>query len=285
MGTYTFDTSFLLHLMSVVPVQDWVATWPADSTVVVRMTSKAMREQIDKMRLPIALRSNWHNLFDHRNGLSLQDHRSLTLRQTLLLSRLFLVTTIELIDCDVFGRAMQPLSEVLLQCRSLEHLDVSFNGIENEGLKIIAGPLAACTKLKSLNFAGNFIGNDGAARLAAVLVHFPALKHLDLSRNRLNGSGLASIAQALPLCPKLAVLKLDNNNFGGDVRSLANALPLCPALVIIDLSHTDLDTLGAVHLIKALPHSRHICIQTTGNPAIAGLQAPEQTDEFTWMPL
>jgi hypothetical protein len=233
-----------------------------------RMTSKAVRETVDTMRLPIDVTSNWHNLFNHRNNLPPQEHCNRAFGQLRVLSTVCLVTTLKLIDCGLQGQALEPLAAVLPHCPGLEHLDLSFNGMGDAGLQIIEAPIAGCTTIKKLVMTCNFLGDDGATRLASVLTHLPGLQYLDVARNGISGVGLNSIAQALLHCPQLSVLLLNHNRTADDVESLRDVLPMCQALTMIDVSHTDLGMPGLMCLFDAMPYLRQLYIHSVGNPDI-----------------
>ena len=54
--------------LGAVPAEDWCRTWAAGRTIMLRRTSKRVKEVVDKMRLPAVVRlsrSFWH---DARNG-------------------------------------------------------------------------------------------------------------------------------------------------------------------------------------------------------------------------
>lgn len=301
MSAHTLNGTALHNALCTVPASDWARVWCPESTVALRMTSKAIRKQTDKMRLPIAVHSNWHNMFEGRNALSARDHHNQAFSQLRVLSSVCVLTTIALVDCDlqqVFlrvvgqptdcrGLALQPLADVLWQCPDLEDLDLGWNGISSAGLERFADPLAACTRLTKLAMHGNLIGNLGAARLAGVLAQLPALAYLDVSRNNITGLGFAKIAQALPNCPAIAVLRLEHNKIGDNLEELAAAMPLCMALRHIDVSHTDLGMFGLLLMFSARPFLRHIEIVKEGNPDIEHLREFEFDNSnplFSWIP-
>ena len=55
----------LVALLAAVPQEDWCRTWAACRTIMLRRTSKSVKEQVDKMRLPAVVlhdrRSTWPN--------------------------------------------------------------------------------------------------------------------------------------------------------------------------------------------------------------------------------
>jgi hypothetical protein len=259
MNPYTLDPSLLLCLSNV-PVEHWAADWPAESTVMLRMTSKAAAATVDKMRLPVAL-SCKRGKFD-----------SSGYKQLRVLSSVCLVTTLKLIDCllkDQTLNLIKPLAAVLPHCRGLEHLDLSFNCIGDAGLHMLQAPIAGCTRLTKLVMSSNCFGDDGATRLAEVLTHLPALQYLDVSRNSVSGPGLESIAQALPHCPRISVLLFGHNRTANAVEPLAAVLPMCQFLTLIDVSYTDLGMHGLMIMFAARPHLRYLEIHAVGNPDIA----------------
>jgi hypothetical protein len=60
----------LVALLAAVPQEDWCRTWPACRTIMFRRTSKIVKEQVDKMRLPAVVRiyRRWRN--DVKNNCS-----------------------------------------------------------------------------------------------------------------------------------------------------------------------------------------------------------------------
>jgi hypothetical protein len=72
--------------LGVVPAEDWCRTWAADRTIMLRRTSKRVKEAVDKMRLPS------------------------------------LITTLELPRCEMTGQDAERLARALVQCPALAHL-------------------------------------------------------------------------------------------------------------------------------------------------------------------
>ena len=262
MNPHTLDACLLFCLLNV-PADHWAAAWPPESTVVVRMASKATRDAVDTMLLPVAVTCSRRTFADSGYNMCYNQLR--------LLSSVCLVTTLKLIDCLKQGEVLTsiaPLAAVLPQCRGLEHLDLSFNCIGTAGLYMLQAPIAGCAGLTKLVMSGNCFGDEGATCLAEVITRLPALEYLDVARNSISRDGITSIAQALPHCPRLSVLLLGHNRTANAVDSLAVVLPLCPALTLIDVSHTGLGMEGLMIMYCALPHLRFVQIHAVGNPKI-----------------
>ncbi len=54
--------------LGAVPAEDWCRTWAAGRTIMLRRTSKRVKEVVDKMRLPAVVRLNRSFWDDARNG-------------------------------------------------------------------------------------------------------------------------------------------------------------------------------------------------------------------------
>jgi hypothetical protein len=197
------------------------STWAADRTFMLRMTSKTVREAVDKIRPPAVVclsRSFW----DGTAAVKLQFVvRKLILRRgtaaekvKFVLSKLALmtawcrITTLELRSCEMKGHGAARLAGMLPQCPALVHLDLRGNNIRDKGAESLAGVLAQCPVLAHLNLSGNEIGARGAESLAGVLARCLALAHLNLSNNYIGDAAAESLSGVLAQCPVLAHLNL-----------------------------------------------------------------------------
>ena len=203
-----------------------------------RMTSKRVKEVVDKMRLPcvVALRrSFWFD--DPRRDTAPQRMKRVLAQLATMPARCH-ITTLVMSSCSMRGHEEEILAGILAQCPELVHLDLSENFFGADGSGRLAGVLAQCPALAHLNLMGNQFGAAGAERLAGVLAQCPALAHLNISNNAMIGSeGAESLARVLAQCRALAHLDLSFNqigNAGGE--ALAGVLGQCPTLVYLDLS-------------------------------------------------
>jgi hypothetical protein len=202
--------------LGALPPDDWSRTWAASRTIMLRQTSKRVKEVVDKMRLPAVVRMSRSFWVDARNGTE-KEKRQFVLRQLTGMSALCRITTLELRSCEIAGPHAEWLAGgVLAQCRALVHLDLSFNRIGADGAESLAGVLAQCAALAHLDLSYNRIGADGAESLAGVLEQCPALAHLDLWCNDIGPEGAESLAGVLGQCASLAHLNLCFNFIGPD---------------------------------------------------------------------
>jgi len=88
-----------------------------------RMTSKRVKEVVDKMRLLAVVRLSRSFWGDARNGTAAKK-RHFVLRQLAAMTAQWNITTLELPECDMKGQDAR-LAGVLAQCRTLVHLDIS----------------------------------------------------------------------------------------------------------------------------------------------------------------
>jgi hypothetical protein len=177
--------------LEAIPAEDWCRTWAAGRTIMLRRTSKRVKEVVDKMRLPAVVRlsrSFWGDAGYPRNGTAAEKLHS-AMKQLTLMTAWCRITTLELPVCDMTGQDVESLAGVLAQCPALAHLDLSGNYIGAGGAERLAGVLAQCPALAHLNLCDNSIGNAGAGSLAGVLAQCAALAHLDLRHNNIGAVG------------------------------------------------------------------------------------------------
>ncbi len=174
------DNAFTAALETV-PAEDWSRTWAAGRTIMLRRTSKRVKEVVDKMRLPAVVRLSW------RFWATPAEKLQFVMRQLPLITAWCRISTLALPRCDMRGQDAERLAGVLAQCPALAHLDLSVDRSTGDygnygaaGTERLLGGLAQCAALVHLNLGGNKIGAGGAERLAGVLAKCEALAHLDL---------------------------------------------------------------------------------------------------------
>jgi hypothetical protein len=211
--------------------------------MMLRRTSKRVKEVVDKMRLPAVVRLRRSFWGDARNGTE-EAKLQFVLRQLAAMTARCRITTLALPECAMKEQDAKRLARVLAQCPALAHLDLSGNSVFGAaGAKRLAGVLVQCRELVHLNLSGNQIGPAGADSLAGVLGQCAALAHLDLSCNdmgsnppRNRSGGAEKLAGVLAQCTALAHLDLSWNQIGDrDGQKLARVITECPALTYLNL--------------------------------------------------
>jgi hypothetical protein len=254
--------------LGALPPDDWSRTWAADRTMMLRRTSKRVREIVDKMHLPAVVRLSRSFWRDARNGTA-KEKRQFVLRQLTFMSARCRITTLELGCCAMTGPHAEWLAGgVLAQCPALVHLDLSGNHIEDAGAESLAGVLRQCAALAHLDFSENQIGEAGAVSLAGVLGQCTAMAHLNLSNNEIGPDGAESLAGVLGQCAALAHLDLGLNQIGeAGAESLAGVLAQCTALAHLGLWSNAIGEAGAESLAGVLaqcPALAHLDLRYNG---------------------
>ena len=128
-------------------------------------------------------------------------------------------------DCAVLSHCATcgPLVDAM---PSLRLIDLSYNSIGDEGLRGLAGLLAAAPALEKLSLYENKVSSLRPI-VAALHAHGgPSLRVLNLAWNRLDNAGPLAAALAAGAAPLLANLRLDSNRLGD-----ASAAALAAAFV------------------------------------------------------
>ena len=111
--------------LAAVPSEDWSRTWAAGRTIMLRVTSKRVKEAVDKMRLPAVVRLSRRFFWDDSRNSTAAEKLQFVMRQLPLMTARCSITTLELLCCYLKGR--ETLAGVLAQCPALAHLDLSSN--------------------------------------------------------------------------------------------------------------------------------------------------------------
>jgi Ran GTPase-activating protein (RanGAP) involved in mRNA processing and transport len=250
------DASFAT-VLEVIPAEDWCRTWPAERTIMLRRTSKRVKEAVDKMRLPVVVRLNRSFLDKDKDNISNDtvDIHQFVISQLNRMSIQFRITTLDLSVC-YRGQKADNLTGVLTQCPLLQKLDLFNNNIGDIELAKLATVLGLCIALEHLNLARNNIGPEGAEILAGVLGQCKALTYLNLADNKIGPKGAEMLAPVLPQCPALNKLYLELNNIGPEgAEILAGVLGQCEAMTSLKLGSNKIGTEGAISITGNLPQT------------------------------
>jgi len=246
-------------VLEAVPVEDWCRTWPAERTIMLRMTSKRVKEVVDKMRPPAVVRlcrKYWDD-FNSIQKLKLKPEKIL-MRQLLSLVDNCKITTLSLEHCNI-DWVMQDFKKVLDKCPELNKLDLSANNL-TEGrfvdalmqCSVSAQTNSAVCALTSLNLAFCNIGNYAAVKLANELGKLPMLSCLNLKCNYIGVEGAKVIGGMLGQCKALTSLNLGNNEICNGAINIVENLPQCSTLTELDLSRNYIDCESAMYIAENL---------------------------------
>jgi Ran GTPase-activating protein (RanGAP) involved in mRNA processing and transport len=239
--------------LGAIPAEDWCRTWAAARTIMLRRTSKRVKELVDKMRLPAVVRLSSSFWGDARNGTA-AEKLQVVMRQLTALTAQCRISTLALRNCDMKGQDAELLAGVLAQSPALKHLDLCGNTkVGAAGAESLAGVLGQCRELLHLYLNNNQIGPGGAESLARMLGQCTALAHLDLSGNYIRDAGAASLAGVLAQCSALVHLNLSHNWIGAaGTEQIAGVLGQCAALTHLDLCYNNIGPNGVEGLAGVL---------------------------------
>ncbi|RYY78324.1 hypothetical protein EON63_17860 [archaeon] len=102
------------------------------------------------------------------------------------------------------------LSYILQHNQWIEELDLTNNGLDDDGIREISSGLTKNSSVKRLSLSRNHFGEIGATYLAQALQQNSTLKFLDLSRNAL---GFRSISTLRCVCEPKGVAVETNGNY------------------------------------------------------------------------
>ncbi|CAL8327373.1 unnamed protein product [Arctogadus glacialis] len=175
--------------------------------------------------------------------------------------------TSKLNGCDLSERSCEALASVLSSnSSSLRELDLSTNGLQDSGVKLLSAGLGSphCT-LETLRMSGCNLSEGCCEALASVLSsNSSSLRELDLSTNDLQDSGVKLLSAGLgsPHCT-LETLRLNGCQLSERCcEALASVLSSnSSSLRELDLSTNDLQDSG-VKLLSAGLGSQHCTLET-----------------------
>jgi hypothetical protein len=157
----------LVALLAAVPPEDWCRTWPACRTIMFRRTSKIVKEQVDKMRLPavVCLCKRWPSTRP-----SLIEQAEIVINKLPLMTAWCRITTLEVRGLSEFGHKRPETFPGMLEgvlgqsAGSLTHLDLDSNALGSDGVRRLAGVLPQCTSLRYLSLSSNEIAPEKSRR-------------------------------------------------------------------------------------------------------------------------
>jgi Ran GTPase-activating protein (RanGAP) involved in mRNA processing and transport len=236
-------------------------------------TSNDVKDEIDKMRIPVRFR---FNKVIKKMGFNI----SLTITTRFKITSLdFTIFTMSDMSEEYFTKLLQ----LIPLCDALSNINFNINPRNNQISKkrtkkftAVLGVLGQCKLLAKLDLKNNNIGPEEATNLATVLLAnrltlespketvllanrltlespketvLGQLAYIDLSYNNLKPEGAKSLAAVLRQCTALIHLDLLGNQIGPTgVESLVPVLEKCGFLSHLNLSYNNIGFLGAKKL-------------------------------------
>lgn len=122
------------------------------------------------------------------------------------------------------------LSHILQHNQWIKELDLSNNGIDDDGIKEICDGIANNQGLQKVNLSSNHFGEEGAKFLKDAIIRNTSIQEIDLSRNAL---GFQSISSLLCVCNprKIAVATSGNYVFEEILNSVSHGLAFLGSVI------------------------------------------------------
>lgn len=247
------ESGIFAAALEAVPADDWSRTWAANRTIMLRMTSKKIKEIIDKMRIHVVVCLNMNFWSDSIESLfsrvseedcttspltvsRVSDNEKLefVIRHLGLLAVICKITSLEL-PCSNMNIQLERLKEILDQCKSLTNLNLYNNMLGTTGVISLIGVLGQCSVL---NLAHNNINTEGATYIIDVLTQ---CTNLNLCNNNIGTTGLETIEKCKTLT-RLTYLNLCYNQI--NTVNIDRILSQNTALTDLDLSQNHINTVS-----------------------------------------
>ncbi len=260
----------LFVALEAVPAEDWWRTWPAESTIMLRKTSKKVYNILKKICPPAFINFNnkWFNISKKEPIKTIDDwccitsiklHRSVfSVILTKELSKTFLLHSLTLTRLDMrlnnIGyneNMLQDIAKGIACCKTLQYLDLSQNFIKTAGFYYLIDKLSNCPLLSHLDVSWNMIYNERAASVNVdqkLKAKCLSLTHIDLSFNKIQNNNENNLANLLDQCPNLSFLNLSYNKIGDNIEIQGQ----CTKLSHLDLRNNNISDVGAQRLANLL---------------------------------
>ena len=221
------------------PAECWQLFVPPGRVIMMRMTSKAVKEKMDGSCAAVALRLNVSFWYKARRSNEVGE-RAAVLQKVGALAAKFRIGTLGLSHFGLTSGDFAQLETAIGKCMELKCLELEHNefGADLGGLIRIA----SITSLTSLNLKqGHTARMNCILSLSDLVTYFPLLSRLCLEGN--NIGFVKGPPQATPLRPELKFLSLKENWLGvAGLLRVNEVLGKCPGLTHLDLSHNLFDS-------------------------------------------
>ena len=172
------------------------------------------------------------------------------------------LTSLDLAGNDIRLPGIMAFQDLLVMDRRIKSLQLGYNGLGEEGAKLLGLVLKFNYTLKELGLQGNHIGDDGAMFLAKELAsNNNTLERLQLDWNKIGPRGASGLAEALKQNSTLCHISLADNEIDSEgAANIADSITYNMALKELVLNKNRIDDDGALALTMALgrPSSRDL---------------------------
>jgi Ran GTPase-activating protein (RanGAP) involved in mRNA processing and transport len=241
----------LINIFLDIPKDVWRDVLPINRTNMLRLLCKNIKFAIDLIQPFITIEMTF-DISDFKYRITAEKIVK-ALKQIEKISTRTSIKKLYLVQCDIKRvSAFQHLEKVITNCKYIEELNLSNNGINNNGINIIAEKLIHCSEIKQIKLGCNCINDFESLK---VLANCKKLTLIDINTNIFGDIGAISFANVIVNCENISRIILNNNDIGPDgIKRLAEVFENLIYLTSINLSNNRLHSTGVTiltrHLIK-----------------------------------
>ena len=160
------------------------------------------------------------------------------------------------------GGHILPLLEGLKESFYLKILDLSHNGVDDQGSAILGAILSMTSSLESLNVSWNNISARGAEDFMEGLRECYTLKKLNFSWNSLSGAAAHAFRNVLEANESLVYLDVTNTSIGlPEAKIIAKGLKRNKTLQVLHIGKNSYLSPGAQAFLKATRRNRESALK------------------------
>ena len=153
----------------------------------------------------------------------------------------------------ITDEAVDKLATVLLNNISLQKLDLSYNNLAVLDSVKIFKALKRTSKLRAINVSHNMITDEAAESLSTILSHNSDLETLNLSYNDFTSKGFNEIFKGMKEILYLRSLDISHAKITFEAtRNIGTIVGQNKKLEELDISYNDVQTLGAIKILKSV---------------------------------
>lgn len=175
-------------------------------------------------------------------------------------------TTIKVVELKYCHIETNKLSDILTSITDLQKLDVSCNGLCDDGVKVVSEYLMNSSTLLELDLSRNNITKIGARSIAEAIECNTKLKKIDISFNeRIWDDGAIAICDALYNNVTLKELKLSGIDITWiGAKKIAETVS-CTQITLLDVSSNELRDKGVIAIAKCVNVSNLRILDVSNN--------------------
>ena len=234
-------SSNLENVLLSIPKDVWRDILPINRIDILRLLCKSIKTAIDLIQPFINIEMTF-SISDFKYRITAEKIIK-ALKKIEKISIRSSIKKLYLVQCDIKREsAFRYLGNVIKNGEYIEELNLSNNGINNNGMNIIAENLIHCSKIKEINLGNNCITDFNSLNLN----NFKKLHLIDINSNNCGDIGACSLANVIVNCENISRILLNNNDIGPDgIEKLVKVFGNLKYLKSIDLSDNKLTSKGA----------------------------------------